>query len=284
MDAEWGVVELEGIRVATLAFGPALAPPVVCLHGWLDNGASFAPLAAAMPEQRLLALELPGHGHSEHLPAGVSYHALDWVVWVAEALDQLGLGQVRLMGHSMGAGIAALLAGMLPERVSRLVLLEGIGPRTGRPEAAPETLRDHYLSRQRLRSRPAIGRGAKLDVAVRARLAASFPLSELAARLLVQRGVRAASDGVVFRNDRRLQAPGPDRLSEEQVLAFLRGIRAPAMLILGETGLRLEGSIMDRRLAAFGSLKLVEVPGGHHVHMDDPYHVAHYVAPFLAEC
>ena len=57
-------------RIAALRGGTPGAPRVLALHGWLDNAASFLPLAAHLRAIDLVALDLPGHGHSAHLPPG----------------------------------------------------------------------------------------------------------------------------------------------------------------------------------------------------------------------
>ena len=118
----------EGTELAALAWGVATAPPLLALHGWLDNAATFATIAPLLPDRHVLAPDLPGHGHSRHRPAGAGHHFVDWVADVLGAADQLGWEAFDLMGHSMGAGIATLLAGAFPDRVRRRVLLEGFGP------------------------------------------------------------------------------------------------------------------------------------------------------------
>ena len=59
------------LRLTARAWGPTDGVPVLALHGWLDNAASFDALAPQLPETRLVALDLPGHGGSEPRPPGV---------------------------------------------------------------------------------------------------------------------------------------------------------------------------------------------------------------------
>src|SRR5690606_2312769 len=117
-------VDISVGTLAGLAFGPRDGRPVLALHGWLDNAATFVPLAPLLPELRIYALDLPGHGRSSHRPPGARYHYVDWVGDVIEAADALGLDRFALLGHSMGAGISILTAGTFPERVERLALIE----------------------------------------------------------------------------------------------------------------------------------------------------------------
>ncbi len=60
-------------RITGLRAGAEGTPKVLALHGWLDNAASFVPLAAQLADIDLVAPDLPGHGHSAHLPAGADY-------------------------------------------------------------------------------------------------------------------------------------------------------------------------------------------------------------------
>lgn len=90
-----------GLRLAARGFGPPDAPKVLCMHGWLDNAASFELLAPRLPGLRVVALDLPGHGLSEHREAGNTYAFIDAVATVAAARDALGWEQCILMGLSL---------------------------------------------------------------------------------------------------------------------------------------------------------------------------------------
>ena len=114
--------------------------PVLALHGWLDNAASYLPLASQW-QRPMVALDFSGHGHSDHRPDGVVTHLVDHVRDVLAVADQLGWQRFSLVGHSMGAGIACLFAAAFPERVSRLVLIEGLGPPSTPGEEVANTLR-----------------------------------------------------------------------------------------------------------------------------------------------
>lgn len=274
-------IRVNGLELSVVCLGPADGQPVLCLHGWLDNAHSFLPLSRAMPELQLLALELPGHGHSHHRPAGVPYQQLDWVLDVVAAADALGLSRFVLMGHSMGAGIAALAAGTCPERVSRLVLLEGIGPRAHPPETTAERLAAYVEAERKAAALRQLHRGAPFSVAVRARLAFADPLLPSSAELLCQRGVEDAPGGVRFRHDRRLQRKQPTVLSEEHIRGFLRRITCPTLLLLAEQGIAYDPAVIAGRAAAVPKLEQRRLPGGHHVHMDHPEAVANHLRAFL---
>ncbi len=277
-------LDVPGGRLAALAWGPPDAPPVLALHGWLDNAASFARLAPLLPSHRLVALELPGHGHSAHRPAGVAYHFIDWVGDVVGAADALGWERFALLGHSMGAGVASLVAGTAPARVSHLALLEGLGPLACPPDEAPARLAESLArrgARERKRPRPHAD-----VVAAAARLRQATPsLSEEGARLLAERGTRPVEGdegGVIWRSDPRLRGLSPMRMTEEHVQAFLRRIPCPVLVIRAREGYPFDPRTLGARYGCLRQATLEELPGGHHVHLDDPAPVAALLEPFLA--
>ncbi len=133
-------LNLPHIEVAAHLYGPEQGRPVIALHGWLDNAASFSRLAPLLEGVRIVALDLPGHGHSAHRPAGAAYNIWDYAHDVLQVAEQLGWQRFTLLGHSMGAIVSVLLAGAMPERVERLALIDGVIPYTGEADTAPQKL------------------------------------------------------------------------------------------------------------------------------------------------
>ncbi len=269
------------LRLAARVHGPADGIPVLALHGWLDNAASFEPLAPLLDGLRLVALDLPGHGHSDHRPPGTHYHFIDYVEDVLGAADALGWERFALLGHSLGGAVATFVAGACPGRITRLGLIEALGPLTEDPDEAPRRLA-HALERARVRGdRPARTYPA-IEQAIEARQAAGG-LDESAARLLVERATVAVEGGVQWRSDRRLRLPAPYRFTEEQVLAVLRTIRAPTHLVVGDRGLvPMARPALEQRVAAIDGLAIDHLEGHHHLHMESPGPVAGVLGPFLA--
>ena len=100
---------------------------VLMLHGFLDNAASFDPLIPFFPQDMtLLAIDLPGHGFSDHYSEKNSYHHFSLVFDVIEVLRYLSWEQTVLVGHSMGGLIAIHIAGMLPNIICKLIIIDVI--------------------------------------------------------------------------------------------------------------------------------------------------------------
>ena len=276
-------IELQAgaLHLGARCWGPEHAEPVLALHGWLDNAASFERLAPRLDDIRLVALDFPGHGHSGHLPPGCRYHFVDYTDCVLAAADVLGWQHFSLLGHSLGGAVATLVAAACPGRVRRLALIEALGPLSTDAARAPAVLAEAIERARQSGQRPAPVY-ATMDEAIAARRGAGR-LSENAARCLVERGIVAAADGLRWRTDRRLRLPSPYRLTEDQVLAFLGAIAAPTRVIVAEDGLlRRDPAGLERRLAALQEGTVQYLPGNHHLHLEDPAPVAEWMGSFLA--
>ncbi|MDY0020865.1 alpha/beta fold hydrolase [Arenimonas caeni] len=266
--------------LAALRGGDPSGPRLLCLHGWLDNAASFLPLAPHLAGFDWVALDLPGHGASDHRPPGCDYAFADWLHDGLDALDALGWEQADLLGHSMGGAIASFIAAAVPARVRRLALVEALGPVAGDPEKAGERLREAVRAR-----RARAGRPPRLipdvDTAVAARLAVTRMAPEAAA-LIVRRNLREVPGGFAWRSDPRLTLPGHLRMDEAAVQAVLRGIEAPVLVVAADPAPPyFTPGVRAARLACLREARLAVLAGGHHLHMEQPGVVAPLLLDFL---
>jgi RNA:NAD 2'-phosphotransferase (TPT1/KptA family)/pimeloyl-ACP methyl ester carboxylesterase len=276
---------LPDLDVAARAWGRPEGRPVLAMHGWLDNAASFdrlAPLLCSTLDLRIVALDLPGHGRSDHKPG--HYHFIDSVADALAAADALGWTRFALLGHSMGAGIATLVAGTAPERIDRCVLIEGLGPLSEEPQLAAKRLARSLRVEQRKHATQEGGL-KKLHAShesAAARLIEAAPMQLDSARILVARGLVEQDGGFEWRADPRLRIDSRLRMSEEHVHAFLRAIACPTLLIVAEQGWPTIPAVFAARTAAITGLELVRLPGRHHLHLDDPEPVAALLRRFFA--
>ncbi|MDM8349889.1 alpha/beta fold hydrolase [Pseudomonas sp. sp1636] len=260
-------LRLPHIELAAHLYGPVDGLPVIALHGWLDNAASFARLAPKLSGLRIVALDFAGHGHSDHRPPGGSYAIWDYVHDVLQVAEQFGWQRFSLLGHSMGAIVAVLLAGALPERVERLALIDGLIPYTGEADTAPQKLAEALKAQMALagKRKPVY---AEFGRAVEARMRGVGAVSREAAELLAQRGLMPVPGGYTWRTDSRLTLPSPLRLTHAHAMAFVRSLQCPVSLLLAEQGMLLAQPGFAQLLNGlpFG---LSRLPGGHHLHLDD---------------
>lgn len=273
-------LQVAGSAVAGLRSTHDAGQRVLALHGWLDNAASFVPLAAQLDGLDLVAPDLPGHGRSAHMPPGTDYTFVGAVHQVLDIADALGWQRFALLGHSMGAGIASLVAAAVPDRIERLVAIEALG---ALPETEPETvprLRDAVAASRSLGQRP-LRVFPDLDAPVRARMRVNA-LSEPVARLLVERGVQPVDGGHVWCSDPRLTIPTAVRMTPGQVDALIAGIDCPTRVIYADPPQPyLPEPDRSRRARLLPQGDLVVMAGGHHLHMEQPAEVAAAIGDFL---
>jgi len=273
------MVETPHLGMAALAWGVADGVPVLALHGWLDNAASFGGVAPHLDGCRVVALDLPGHGHSAHRPPGTIYHFVDYVHDVVTAAEALDWERFSLLGHSLGAAVACFVAAAIPDRVEKLALVEGLGPLSREPLDNPRALGRSLIQYQQVADkRPP--RYDSVAAAAEARRRAGN-LTPEAARALAERGTKRIPEGVTWRSDPRLTFTSPSYYSEAQVLAFLAEIRAPTLLIRATRGYLVNREMMPARYRVMADLRMHDLPGGHHLHLEDPAPSAELLRGFL---
>lgn len=270
----------DGLPVAALRSGKPGGLKVLALHGWLDNAASFLPLAAQLPTLDLVMVDLPGHGFSDHLPPTTPYTTPYAIVQTLAIADALGWDRFVLLGHSMGAAIASLVAAVAPQRVQALVSIEALGGLSAPADETVQRLRAHVealrkLDGKQLRVFP------DLAAPVRARMMVN-QLSETSARLLVERGVKQVDGGWSWRSDPRLMLPTAVRMSEEQIRDVVAAIACPVQVIYATPAQAyFPEPERSQRAALLADGRLATLPGHHHVHMDQPEAVAAIIATFI---
>lgn len=281
------VVDTAFGRLAGLRGGRPGAPRVLALHGWLDNAASFVPLAAHLRDIELVALDMPGHGASAHLPPAADYQLLAFARAGFAAADALGWERFRLLGHSLGGVVASLMAAAWPQRIVRLLTIEALGALTESEERTTQRLREAFAASALLPHKP-LRVFPDVATAVRARLTAGTGrLGEAAARLLVERGLAPvqADDGpggFTWRSDQRLTVPTAVRLTEEQSRNLVASIDCPTRVICAEPAQPYFPEARRReRSALLRHGELIVLPGSHHLHMDDAAAVAAAIGDFF---
>lgn len=260
--------QLNGRSIAAQVWGNPDGHPVLALHGWLDNSASFALLAPLLNSLYIVAIDMAGHGQSDHRQTDAPYSILDDIQDIYTIADQLEWPRFSILGHSRGAIIGALAAGTFPERIDRLWLIEGIFPEPVAANAAPEQLANAIKTLRHLQTRP-LKTFANPAAAGRARQRGMFPLSEQAAHVLAERGIRAVDGGFQWSTDQKLLAPSAYKLSREQIVAFIDRIEAQTDLILGDTGVSELFPNLLNDVRKFSKIRIHQFIGGHHLHMEE---------------
>ncbi|XP_051940124.1 serine hydrolase-like protein [Hippocampus zosterae] len=272
-------------------WGPDHGRPVLCLHGWADNCGSFNTLIPLLPKEcRYVAVDLAGHGLSSHRPPGVFYTFPSYVSDIHRVVDTLCWRKFSILGHSMGGNIAGMFSALFPEMVEACVLLDSYGFLPTDPKDVPEIMRRGMNGILEFEKKPEKSeRVYTYEKAVERLLAANPSLSEASACNLLERGLVQVEGGVVFSRDLRINLKNIARITLEQSLELLSRIRASVLVVLADEGFEKIFSEPDQKKFTSELLlgyrhknhSVVKVPGGHHVHLNNPEVVAPLVCEFL---
>ncbi|MDP3084120.1 MAG: alpha/beta hydrolase [Rubrivivax sp.] len=290
-------LHLRGLTHQLLCWGDAALatpqrPPLVLLHGWMDVGASFQFVVDALArsgdaDRFIIAPDWRGFGGTT-APGADSYWFPDYLGDLDAWLDALLPGQaVDLVGHSMGGNVAMSYAGVRPERIRRLVNLEGFGlPETAAAQA-PKRLRqwlDELKTPQQLKSYDDVA-------AVAERLLKNNPrLSADKAAWLAPHWSAQGDDGRWhILGDPAHKRTNPVLYRKQEVLETWKLISAPLLWVEGDLtqlaqwwGQRYPRADFDSRLAVVPRVERVLLsPCGHMLHHEQPEALAGHLRRFL---
>jgi pimeloyl-ACP methyl ester carboxylesterase len=280
-------VQLRGVRYHCRVWGGERAPKLFMLHGWMDVSASFQFLVDAMKgEWRVIAPDWRGFGLTEWTRGG-SYWFPDYFADLDALLAHFQPGKpVTLLGHSMGGNVAAMYAGIRPERVAKLVSLEGFGL-SGPPSAKAPERYARWLGE--LSGDPPGFRDYENFDQLAERLRGNNK------RLTVERSLflakhwgRAKPDGrVELASDPLHKLVNPVLYRVEEVLACWKRVTAPVLWVAGSDTelpgmLKLSDADLAQRKACFRQLTERVIAGaGHMLHHDQPEDLAEVIEEFL---
>ncbi|NHZ64413.1 alpha/beta fold hydrolase [Massilia genomosp. 1] len=281
---------VRGLRTHVRHWGREGAPKLFMVHGWMDVSASFQFVVDCLEQDwHVISPDWRGFGLTERSHSD-TYWFPDYVADLNAMLDHYAPGEaVNLLGHSMGGNVVGIYAGARPDRVRRLINLEGFGMPASDPQKAP---RRYAKWLDEMRTPPAL-RTYPSQAAVAARLQKTNPrLIDTRAQFLAQHwsAQNEAGEWEIL-GDPNHKKPTPLGYQLEEVMACWSAISAPVLWVEAEDtnmwqwmGPREEARIeVDRRL---GHLKTVTsrmmADAGHMLHHDQPEQLARMVEAFLA--
>ncbi len=266
-------------------WGEAGAPVLFFLHGWMDSSATFQFVVDALQQEwKIIAPDWRGYGRSEWL--GRPYWFPDYYADLDALLAHYSPEQpAQIVGHSMSAGIAASYAGLRPQRLARLVMLDFLGLKPEPSVDAAHTL-DYWLQQvatpPRLRHYP--------DAAALAQqLRLMNPrLTPARAQFLAENvGCRLANGAYQMACDPWHKVPAPLPYRFEDSHSVWRHIQAPTLLINAEHGYVHERFGQDgpefwTRASAIPQLQVARLPdAGHNLQHDQPEALATLIEGFM---
>ena len=258
--------DIRGVNYCIHEWGQAGAPLLVYLHGWGDSGATLQFVVDSLQSDwHVVAPDWRGFGRSTI--ECESYWFPDYLADLHELLSRFSPDEpIRLVGHSMGANVASLYAGSVPERVQALINIEGFGLPDSDPRDAPRRYRLWLAAPD-----PSFSTYDDLD-ALAVRIRDRSPRMSVGQALYVadQWAVRGVDGRFRLRADPRHRLPNPVLYRRAEAEACWRAIRAGCLLVTGA----------ESDLAAeFGAVFEAMYPGADSVCIDAAGHMPHFEAP-----
>ena len=272
------------LKLHYLVWGDEAKPPLILVHGSRDHARSWDRTARALMDRYCVyAVDLRGHGDSAWAFGG-NYSIIDYALDLYALGEAIGRAPYTMIAHSLGGGVTLQYAGTFPEKVERIVTIEGLGriqwaaqPR----RAAHVRMRSWMESMRELEGRKPHSYPS-LESATGRMMAANKYLSPELARHLTETGVREANDGYAWKFDNYIHAGSPYEFNMEDARDLWNQIRSPLLIIWGEDSWGARSETFD--LSAFHNYRCAPVANaGHWVHHDQFEVFMKLVNGFLAE-
>ncbi len=257
------------LRLNYVDWGNPDAPPLILQHGGRDHCRSWDWVAHELRHDwHVIAPDLRGHGDSDWSPEG-NYSMDAFVYDFAQLVHTLGHDQVTIISHSLGGNIATRFTGLYPEKVRKLVNIEGLGPvPSDEPDEAAARLRQ-WIADKRAAAGRAPRRYSTLREAYQRMKTENSFLSDEQARHLTTHGATRNEDGTwSWKFDNYLNVWNTTDMSFSEKAKLWRAITCPVLLLWGLDSFA-ESPATDGRLDNFANATLKEYENaGHWLHHD----------------
>lgn len=273
---------IPGLTIHARVWGPDDGMPILAMHGWLDNAATFDLLAPLLPDYRIVSVDFPGHGFSDHLPACGIYHHSDRVIQMFQVADALGWEKFSILGHSMGGIIGAFMASIFPERIEKIVAIDASPFLSVYTTNIIEACRRYYQESKKNPIHHTVYLNHDEAAIRRVAINPKFQIRLESALILTKGGVKGVPSGYSWTFDLKLLLPNFMSIDEAAITDAMQKITAPFCLIVAETGILKSDDDYQKKLKAIATLEIHECPGGHHLHLDEPQGMAKVLNQFLA--
>ncbi len=281
-DSAW--LDIRGVRYHVRQWGDSSMPLLVMLHGWGDTGGAFQFTVDELKHDWfVVAPDWRGFGLS-YLRTD-SYWFPDYVNDLQQLLEHYQPdAPVNLLGHSMGANIAGLYAGIFPERVRAFVNVEGFGLADSEPSKAPQTYRRWIEESARPPRYASYGSFDELALRIQVR---SPSLSRERALFIARQWAEQSADGrVVLRADPAHKLPNATQYRRAEAEACWDQVTAPVLLVMGadtdfKAGMKSWLDDDQSRHPFHGAETEIIEAAGHMVHFEAPAALASVTEAFL---
>lgn len=274
------------LKLHYVVWGEEHNPPLLLIHGTRDHARSWDAVAERLARNYCVyAPDLRGHGDSGRARGG-NYSIIDYALDLHALGERIDRAPYTIVAHSLGGGVALQYAGAFPEKVGRIVSIEGMGGlqwARGRRRPAHIRMRTWVEGMRKLEQRTP-RRYPSIEEAAERMLEANSHLTPDLARHLTQHGVEADGDGYVWKFDNYTRAGSPYEFNMEDARDLWNQIQSPILIIWGRDGWGRQGTDFELDLSPFHDVRAVGVEGaGHWVHHDQFELFMGHVEGFLGE-
>lgn len=270
------------LKLHYVVWGNEANPPLLLIHGNRDHARTWDQVAVRLRNDYCVyAVDLRGHGDSQWAVGG-QYSLPEFVLDIAMLGQDLDRYPLTIIGHSLGGAVALEYTGVFPQHVSKVVAIEGLGPRAGEPTPASRRMR-HWINHMQEFDKRTPRRYGSVEEAVQRMLEENPHLSEAMAHHLTVHASRPNDDGTLswkFDNYVRLHSPYEFNVAEAREI--WNQISCPVLLIRGSESWASDPE-EDGKASAFHDYRNVQVrDAGHWVHHDQLEEFVRIVREFLA--
>jgi pimeloyl-ACP methyl ester carboxylesterase len=262
------------LRLHYVDWGNPEAPPLILQHGGRDHCRSWDWVAEELcKDWHVICPDLRGHGDSAWSPEG--HYAIDAHVYdFAQLIHALDFETVTIIGHSLGGNIASRYAGLYPDKVIRMVNVEGLGMTTQTissmpARGSPERMR-MWIEDKRKAAGRSVKRYPSLQAAYSRMKEENAHLSDEQARHLTVHGANRNEDGTwSWKFDNYLNVWSANDMPLDQIETLWRSITCPILMLWGLKSFAPSPS-GDGRIGLFQDARLIEYEeAGHWLHHDE---------------
>lgn len=265
------------------------------MHGWQDNAGTFDSLAPYLLEHHsVLAIDLPGHGLSSRIQDGLFYSTIDALLLIKQIKETYSWEKVSLLGHSMSSILGFVYCSLYPEDVDLMIGLDALKPHILKPKSLIPRLRrglnDFILANERNSSKSEPPAYLYEELVERLQKGTYGSISKEGCDILLQRAISKSKHQpgkFFFHRDTRLKTFNFATFTQDQVLEMVENmaskpylfIKASKSPIFEDKAYYLEAK--EHMLKHNPQFEYHEVPGTHHVHLNEPLVVSGIISEFL---
>lgn len=281
-----------GGYVAGKWYGPENVQPILMIHAWQDNAGSFDPLIQMLPSHfSYLAIDLPGHGCSSHLPAGCFYHVSDFISLLETIRQNYKWPRLSLVAHSIGAVISFNYSWLFPERVRLVCALDVLKTFSFGPKMESDFFEFHTrklltLDESKMQNPPDYTYDELIQ---HIHESTKKSINKDKAKYIIDRGTKpAATDPNRLRFSRDIRVKYIQFLfaDHKKTLEYIKRIKAPYLFIRGnDRNFSEPENLFTEAIEEFRrqnkQFEMLKVNGTHHFHLCQPELIADKVSEFL---